>query len=69
MFFDLTVDTIVKDFTKIVDRLDKIVNNHANVVSVNEIAISALQVDNTNRLAEVERAKKIKENINNLLSI
>ncbi len=69
MFFNNSVDSIVKQFTKMTAQLESLVSDHHNVIAVNYQAIDKLSTDNAVRKVEIDRARKIISNINSTISL
>lgn len=68
MIFNTTVDSIVKQFTKMQAQLDSLINVNTVVIEVNNQTIDKIQDDNDVRQVEIDRAKVIKNNINNIFN-
>jgi len=68
MFFNNSVDSIVKQFTKMTVQLDSLIADHHAVIAVNYQAIDRLSSDNAVRKNEIDRARKVVNNINSILS-
>lgn len=68
MIFTTTVDSIVKQFTKMQVQLDSLIKTNTVVIEANNQTIDKIQDDNDERAAEIKRAKVIKNNIDNIFN-
>jgi hypothetical protein len=66
--FTTSVDSIVKQFTKMQAQLDSLITSNAVVIEANHQTIDKIRDDNYAREIEIKRAKLIKHNINNIFN-
>ena len=67
--FHKSVDSITKNFTKMVNELDKLVQDHTNEIDVSTAIIAKVKLDIADRKVEIDRATAIKEKLNSILSV
>jgi hypothetical protein len=68
MIFIPTVDSIVKQFTKVSEKLDSLIMNNTRAIEVNTQVINKLIENSTECKTEIDRAKVIKKNIDNIFN-
>lgn len=68
MIFTTTVDSIVKQFTKMQTQLDALITSNTIVIEANTQTIDKIQEDINDRRIEIKRAKLIKNNITNIFN-
>lgn len=66
MIFTTTVDSVVKQFTKMQAQLDSLITSNTIVIESNTQTIDKIQDDIDERRVEIQRAKVIKKNISNI---
>lgn len=67
--FRLTVDSIMKDFTRKVEELESLVVKHQETVSQNKVVVAKLEADTAAHETEIARARKVQAKLESILSI